>query len=117
MNTKSNAVAEVRLQLNTMAGQFAAVLPRHIPVERFGRVVLTAVQTTPELLNVERRSLWNAAMKAAQDGLLPDGRLGAIIPFKDKRRGLIAQWLPMIAGIRQKVRNSGEVATWDANVV
>jgi recombination protein RecT len=112
-----NAVAEIRLQLDTMVGQFAAVLPKHIPVERFGRVVLTAVQTNPELLNVERRSLWNAAMKAAQDGLLPDGRLGALVVYRDKRRGSIAQWLPMIAGIRQKVRNSGEVATWEVNTV
>jgi recombination protein RecT len=112
-----NEIAEVRLQLDTMLGQFAAVLPKHIPAERFGRVVLTAVQTNPDLLNVERRSLWNACMKAAQDGLLPDGRLGALVVYKDKRRGPIAQWLPMIAGIRQKVRNSGEVATWEVHVV
>jgi len=112
-----NAISEVRLQLDTMVGQFAAVLPRHIPVERFGRVVLTAVQTNPDLLSVERRSLWNACMKAAQDGLLPDGRLGALVVYKDKRRGPIAQWLPMIAGIRQKVRNSGEVATWEVHEV
>jgi recombination protein RecT len=112
-----NAVSEVRLQLDTMIGQFAAVLPKHIPAERFGRVVLTAVQTNPDLLNVERRSLWNACMKAAQDGLLPDGRLGALVVYKDRKRGPIAQWLPMIAGIRQKVRNSGEVATWEVHVV
>jgi recombination protein RecT len=116
MNTR-NAVAEVRTQLDTMLGQFASVLPKHIPVERFGRTVLTAVQTNPDLLNVERRSLWNACMKAAQDGLLPDGRLGALVVYKDKRRGPIAQWLPMIAGIRQKVRNSGEIATWEVHTV
>jgi len=114
---EKNAVSEVRLQLASMETQFGAVLPKHIPVERFGRVVLTAVQTNPDLLNVERRSLWNACMKAAQDGLLPDGRLGALVVFKDKRRGNIAQWMPMIAGIRQKVRNSGEVATWEVHVV
>ena len=80
-------------------------------------MVLTAVQTNPDLLNVDRRSLWNACMRAAQDGLLPDGRLGALVVYKDKRRGPIAQWLPMIAGIRQKVRNSGEVATWEVHTV
>jgi recombination protein RecT len=110
-------VDDVRLQLDKMLGQFAAVLPAHIPVERFGRVVLTAVQTSPELLNVDRRSLWNACMKAAQDGLLPDGRLAALVVFKDKKRGPVAQYMPMIAGIRQKVRNSGEVSTFDAYVV
>ena len=84
-------ISEVRLQLDTMVGQFAAVLPKHIPVERFGRVVLTAVQTNPELLNVERRSLWNACMEAAQDGLMPDGRLGVLVVYRDKRRGPIAR--------------------------
>jgi recombination protein RecT len=115
---KPNAIQEVRLQLDTMVGQFGAVLPKHIPVERFGRVVLTAVQTNPDLLNVDRRSMWNACMKAAQDGLLPDGRLGALVVYKDRKRNTsLAQWLPMIAGIRQKVRNSGEVATWEVHNV
>ena len=100
-----NQIKEVRLQLETMGQQFAAVLPKHIPVERFGRVVLTAIQTNPDLLMAERRSLWNAAMRAAQDGLMPDGRLGALVVYRDKKRGPIAQWMPMIAGIRQKVRN------------
>ena len=27
------------------------------------------------------------------------------------------QWMPMIAGIRKKVRNSGEIATWEVQVV
>jgi phage RecT family recombinase len=113
-----NAIAEVRLQLDNMLGQFAAVLPKHITAERFGRVVLTAIQNNPELLECDRRSMWNAAMRAANDGLLPDGRLGAIVVYKDKKRGTKqAQWLPMIAGLRQKVRNSGEIATWEANVV
>jgi recombination protein RecT len=112
-----NAVSEVRLQLDTMAAQFEAALPKHIPPERFLRVVMTAIQTNQDLLNVDRRSLLTACMKAAQDGLLPDGREGALVVYKDKRRGLIAQWLPMIAGIRKKVRNSGEIATWDVHTV
>jgi recombination protein RecT len=55
-------------------------------------------------------------MKAAQDGLLPDGREGAMVIFKTKD-GPKAQWMPMIAGLRKKVRNSGEIATWDSHVV
>lgn len=111
-----NQIAEIRLQLDNMLGQFAAVLPKHITAERFGRVVLTAIQNAPELLDCDRRSLWNAAMRAANDGLLPDGRLGAIVVYK-RQGAKQAQWLPMIAGIRQKVRNSGEITTWEAHVV
>jgi recombination protein RecT len=116
MNNRTSALPEVRMQLDAMAAQFAAVLPKHIPPAKFVRVVVTAIQNNPELLDVDRRSLFNACMRAATDGLIPDGRLGAIVIFKDKT-GKKAQWLPMIAGIRQKVRNSGEIADWTAHVV
>ncbi|MER9961683.1 recombinase RecT [Mesorhizobium sp. M0045] len=95
-----------------MEVQFKAALPAHIPVERFVRVVMTAIQNNPDLLKVSRRSLFNSAMKAAQDGLLPDSREGAIVPYGDE-----AQWLPMVGGIRKKARNSGEIATWDVHAV
>jgi recombination protein RecT len=50
--------------------------------------------------------------------LLPDGRDGAIVVYRDGRSGgKRAQWLVMIAGLRKKVRNSGEIATWSAHVV
>jgi recombination protein RecT len=111
-------IAAVRQQLSNMGAQFRAALPEHIPVDRFSRVVMTAVQNTPELLECDQRSLWNAAMKAAQDGLLPDGREGAITVRKDWKKGTkVALWQPMIGGIRKKARNSGEIATWDAHVV
>jgi recombination protein RecT len=110
--TLQQAVAGVQRENEAMADQFKAALPAHIPVERFQRVIMTAVQNNTDLLKCERRSLWNAAMKAAQDGLLPDGREGAIVPYKNQ-----AQWLPMIGGLRKKVRNSGEIATWDVHAV
>jgi recombination protein RecT len=113
-----NPVAELRVQLNAMEDQFKSALPAHMPVERFMRVVMTAIQNNPELSECERRSLWNAAMKAAQDGLLPDGREGAMVVRKDFKTGKkLANWQPMIAGIRKKARNSGEISTWDAHVV
>jgi recombination protein RecT len=112
-----NEIATLKLQLDTIKPQIVAALPPHISYDKFESVLKTALQINPELLNVDRRSLWLASTKAAQDGLLPDGRQGALVIYKDKRRGAIAQWLPMIAGIRQKVRNSGEVATWEVHTV
>lgn len=109
----ANPVAIFRHELDGMNDQFKAALPAHIPVERFARVLMTAAQNNPDMIGkAERRSLWNAAMRAAQDGLLPDGREGAIVLY-----GAQAQWMPMIGGIRKKVRNSGEIATWDVYVV
>ncbi len=89
----ANPIAEVRYQLNNMEDQFKAALPAHIPAERFMRVVMTAVQNNPDLLKADRRSLWNSAMKAAQDGLLPgwqrrcDGRLREQGPMDADDRG------------------------------
>jgi recombination protein RecT len=110
---RPNEIAVIRHELAGMTEQFKSALPAHIPVERFVRVVMTALQNNPDLVRkCSRRSVWNSAMKAAQDGLLPDGREGAIVDY-----GGEAQWLPMIAGLRKKARNSGEIATWDAQVV
>jgi recombination protein RecT len=107
---RGQEVAVIRDTLHKMEGEFQMVLPAHIPVERFIRVVMTAVQSEPELIKCDRRSLFRAAVLAAQDGLLPDGRDGAIVPYKDKRRQMvIAQWMPMVSGILKRVRNSGEL--------
>lgn len=95
--------------------QIKMALPNHISPEKFERVALTAVQQTPALLDpqkVDRRSLFGALVKAAQDGLLPDGREGAIVPYKGK-----AMWQPMVAGIMTKVRRSGEIANWEVAAV
>lgn len=104
---------EIRSQLIKMDGEFADALPAHIPVERFRRVALTAIMSNTDLITkVERRSLFQALTKAAQDGLLPDGRDGAIVIYGNQ-----AQWMPMIGGIRKKVRNSGEIVSWEAHAV
>lgn len=109
---KTNEVAVVRHNLQRMDKEFAAALPKHIPVDRFIRVVLTAVQNDPKLLECNRRSLFSSAVKSAQDGLLPDGREAALVSYKG-----VVQYLPMVAGIRKKVRNSGEISTWDVQAV
>ena len=112
MSTAVTVIDQVRTQLTAMTPQFKAALPNHVSPDRFVRVVMTAVQTTPALLQADRRTLFAAATKAAQQGLLPDGREGAIVTFKDQ-----AQWMPMVAGIMKLVRNSGEISTWSVQAV
>lgn len=108
----TNPVAVIRQNLQQMAPEFRAALPAHVSVEKFTRVAQTAIQNQPDLLNVDRRSLFGAIVRLAQDGLLPDGREAAIVKFGDK-----AQAMPMIAGILKKVRQSGEVAYVSAQIV
>lgn len=100
------------LMAPAMAEQLKFALPAHVPVERFQRVVMTAIQNNADLLECSKQSIWNACMRAAQDGLLPDGREGAIVKYQND-----AQWLPMVAGIQKKVRNSGELSGISAHVV
>lgn len=103
---------QVRHALDKLAPQFKAALPAHVSVERFVRVTMTAVQTTPSLLEADRRTLFAAATRAAQMGLLPDGREGAIVTFKGA-----CQFMPMVAGVMKLVRNSGEISTWSVQAV
>lgn len=115
-------IDDVRRDLQKMEPQFANALPAHIPAERFVRVLMTAIQNNPKLLTCRRQSLFNAAMRCAQDGLLPDGREATIVPFGDtdddgKKQSDTASYMPMIAGIRKKARNSGELSDWYAEIV
>lgn len=112
MSDTANPVAVIRQNLQAMEPEFKAALPPHIPVEKFARVAMTAIQQTPALAQADRRSLFGAFVKLAQDGLLPDGREAAVVLFSGK-----AQAMPMIGGILKRIRQSGEVARVSAHVV
>jgi recombination protein RecT len=75
-------------------------------------VVVVAIAQNPDLFRADRRSLFMAAQKCAADGLLPDGRQAALVMYGDK-----VSFMPMVAGIRQRMRNSGEVLSAEAHVV
>jgi len=108
----SNAITEVRTQLTRMAPELAKVLPDHVTPEKFERVTLTALQRAPDLLSCDRKSLFEAVMQCAQDGLIPDGREAALTKFGNK-----VAYMPMVAGILKKVRQSGELSTITAQMV
>lgn len=83
-------------------------LPENISVDRFIRVITTALMQSPEIGECEPDSIFRALLKCAQDGLLPDGREAAIAPFKDNKTGTKqATYLPMIGGLRKKLAEFG----------
>lgn len=92
--------------------QFQSVLPAHIPAKKFLRTIVGAVQNNPGILQCNRASIYAACQKAAQDGLILDGREAAIVQFKGA-----AQYLPMVTGLLKKLRNSGQISTITAQVV
>lgn len=110
-------VEELGKALSQMEGQFKLALPDHVPVEKFVRTVLTAVQGNKDLMSADKNTLFAACLECATDGLLPDGREAAIVPFRSKDRGLEATYMPMVGGLLKMMRNSGEIATIVPNIV
>lgn len=84
--------------------KFQSMLPTDVSVERFTAVVLRAVQENPKLLapETDKTSLFLSCQRAAQDGLLPDGREGALVMYGNK-----VQWQPMIGGLRKRLAGAG----------
>jgi recombination protein RecT len=98
--------------------------PSHIKPEKFARVTMTVAGIKPELLAADRKTLLASCMKCAADGLVPDDREAALVIFntKVKRDGKdtwvkAVQYMPMLAGIQKRVRNSGEIASVEAHVI
>lgn len=83
--------------LEQMKPQFQQMLPPDVSVDRFTRVVMTAIQKNPDLMgpDVDKRTLFLSCSEAAADGLLPDGKQGALVMYGKK-----VQWQRMIGGLR-----------------
>lgn len=94
---QAELVAQVRSE--QFQEQLALALPEGVRRERFVRSVATALLDNPDLADpekVERTSVFQAVLKSAQDGLVPDGREAALVVFGRK-----AQYMPMIGGFRK----------------
>jgi len=113
------------IQSRDFETQLTMALPPHINVKKFQRVIITAVNNDPKLIESDKRSLYAACMQCAQDGLVPDGREAALVCFntniakKGQKPQYVkkVQYMPMTAGILKKIRNSGELKHIDAAVV
>lgn len=115
-------IDKLKANLTSRADEFRMVLPAHINVDKFQRTIATAAMSNPQLLDCDRRSLLLAAMKLAQDGLLPDGREAALVPFKvwnkDTRTTTWqVQPMPMAYGLRKKILQSGQVVSLETGLV
>lgn len=113
-------------QLEVSRGEFAKLVGGTINADKFIRVVLNAVLANPRLMDVSRSSLVAACMRAAQDGLMPDGRDAVLNIYSTKIKGRgrepdrwedKAQYLPMVGGLIKKLYTSKEITYVDAAVV
>jgi len=103
--------------VSQMRPQITESLPPGIDPDRFVRVAMNAIQNMPELTDpkVERQSIFNACLRAAQLGLMPDKREGAIVIVNEKRKGpngqdvwvKVAQFRDMVGGLRKLAAEFG----------
>jgi len=107
MNQQVTVIDQFKVQLRTERVQenlSAVGMKGKGMLEKFTAITIHAVTDNPKLLACDRTSLFLACQSAAKDGLMPDGREGALIPY-----GKQVQWQPMIGGIRKKLAQAG----WD----
>lgn len=106
------------LQAPQMQTIIKQALPQGVSEDRFTRVTLTALRQNPDVLNCDRNSLYNAIVRCAQDGLLPDGRQAAIVKFRTNiaKRNEPAVWIdkaqhmPMVEGVIHLLAKAGVFA-------
>ncbi|MEM1088151.1 MAG: recombinase RecT [Pseudomonadota bacterium] len=116
-------------KVDLAAPSIEQVLPRHVDMDRFKRILLSAVGHNDDLKRAAAenpQSILTSALACAKDGLIPDGREAALVVFNTKTKGksgerdrwvATAQYMPMIGGVLKMMRQSGEVQTLSAHVV
>lgn len=120
---RAEAWETFRDELTARADEIGTQLPPNLPRDRFLGAALAAVKSNPDILLATPRSLMSALTKAAQDGLLPDGREGIITTYEQKVKGSnperkehVASWNPMFYGIRKRAKEIDGIII-DAQVV
>jgi len=101
------------------------MLPPDLPFDRFRANITNALTQNAQLLDADVRSIFQACMKAAYDGLRIDGREAAIVTHEttfrrntqNERKVLLAQYYPMAFGLIQQVLRGGEVISMFADVI
>lgn len=96
----------------------AKVLPKILPPDRFVRVAITAMTRTPKLRECDRASFFSAMLSLAQTGLEPDGRRAHLIPFENRKRGVVeCQLIIDYKGLAELAMRSGLLSYLHADVV
>ncbi|MED5549761.1 MAG: recombinase RecT [Pseudomonadota bacterium] len=110
-----------RRRLEANMPQIAEALPPSVTADKFRRVASTALARTPmlqECMESNPKAVLLALSDCAADGLLPNGKEAALVPFNDRKNNTIdLTYIPMIAGVLKRMRNSGEVSSISAEIV
>lgn len=117
-NVVENKKATMQGLILSMEKEIKKALPSVITPERFTRMALTALSTTPALMDCTPKSFLGAIMQAAQLGVEPNTPLGQayLIPYKNK--GVLeCQFQLGYKGLIDLAYRSEEVSIVDAHEV
>lgn len=121
LSPKAQLMVQRKNEIASMEADLKKMLPPSLPSDKFIRTVQTAITLNPDIAEADKTSVIASCMKAAADGLVLDGREAALTIYNTKQRDgsfkKMAQYIPMVAGIIKRVRNSGEVSRLNAFVV
>jgi recombination protein RecT len=109
----------LHLMLNRAEGEIAKALPRHLTAERMIRVVMTAVQRNPLLLECTPLSVMGSVITASQLGIEPDGVLGRgyLIPRRNKQKQWECHFQIGYLGLIELALRSDRVSWFNAELV
>lgn len=115
MSTELTPVAQVCTQIGSDAfrQKIGQALPPGVSLDRFTRTALTAIQMNPKVTSADRQSLYNSVIRAAQDGLMPDGREGVLVIYSEWNGSGYSdkvQFQPMVGGVIKRFGDAGILA-------
>lgn len=109
---KANSALKVKDLLEKNKSAIAMAVPRHISIDRFFRVAMSAINRTPKLQECTPESLFMSTVQSLTLGLEPSGPLGEayLIPYYNKdKRMMESQFMPGYRGLINLARRSGDV--------
>lgn len=114
--------ARTFFQRKDVIEQISASVPKTLKPERIARLALTACLTNNDLLEcfvtpAGQQSIVLAILKAGALGIEIDGRNGYLVPFRDREKGMLAQFLPGYQGMIQMAYNHPSVSDIWADTV
>jgi recombination protein RecT len=115
---KADNTLRSHIESEGFAEQIAKVLPTHLTPQRMVRVAVTAMLKNPKLMECNQASFFNSMLTCSQFGLEPDGRLAHLIPFNNRKRGIVeCQLIIDYKGLVALALRSGTVSNIHANKV
>lgn len=112
IKTKKPQGIKALINSEEMRDQFARALPTHLTADRFARVAITALTRTPKLADCTPASLMKCLLDLSAMGLEPDGRRAHLIPFENRKLGIVECTLIVdFKGLVELIRRSGDVVS------